>query len=525
MARRALVNGRYELGERPSGQGGMGEVWFGRDIRLDRPIAVKFVRLPPDEPDDYVRRFVRESRITARLEHPGVPAVYDVGTHDRRPYLVMQRIHGTSLKALLADHGPLPVGWVAAVAAQVCAVLSAAHRASLVHRDLKPSNLMMELDGTVKVLDFGLAVAPTIPDFSTITRAGHLLGTPAYMAPERIEANISGPACDIYALGCTIHELLTGSQTFTGPTIFDIMTKQVREEPVPARAVRSDVPAPLEALVLEMLRKKPEQRPADADIVYERLLPFANDLGPIVGATNPPAEPSAVHLYARVVSRIFATVRGPAPQPHRRDPAPAAPTPAMTTPTLAVTRPDLRRTRSEAAELVRQSRYDQAAELLTRVATAAADTLGPRDDDVLTLRFEQADAIFEEGDYHRAASTYGSLVDDVTIRHGALSEAALTCRLRLATCHALVGQTRRALDSMIDLVHDNTAVFGATDSRTVQIRRQVGLLHLGTGDRDAAARTLEELSRDLARAHGPDDATATEIIDLMQTLRLPRGRC
>ena len=128
----------------------MGEVWFGRDVRLDRPVAVKFVRLPEGEPDDYVRRFVRESRITARLEHPGVPAVYDVGTHEQRPYLVMQRIRGISLKALLADHGPLPVGWVAAVAAQVCAVLSAAHRASLVHRDLKPSNLMMEPDGTVK---------------------------------------------------------------------------------------------------------------------------------------------------------------------------------------------------------------------------------------------------------------------------------------------------------------------------------------------------------------------------------------
>ncbi len=516
MAGGTLVNGRYELDERSAGQGGMSDVWFGRDIRLDRPIAVKFVRLPPEDPDDYVRRFVRESRITARLEHPGVPAVYDVGTHERRPYLVMQRIQGISLKELLTEQGPLPVGWVAAVAAQVCAVLSAAHRASLVHRDLKPSNLMMERDGTVKVLDFGLAVAPTVADFATITRSGILLGTPSYMAPERIEANISGPACDIYALGCTIHELLTGRQTFTGSTVFDIMNKQVRTDPVPTRSLRKDVPAGLETLVLEMLRKKPEDRPSDADLVYERLLPFADDLGPITGATKLPAEPSAVRLYAQVVSRIFTTARSCAPQPRRS-------TPTAPAPTLAVTRLDLHRARREAAELVRQSRYDQAAELLTRMVAAAAETLGPRDDDVLTVRLEQAEAIFEEGDYHRAAGTYERLVDDVTIRYGALSEHTLACRLKLATCHALVGRTTQALDALIELTQDNTKAFGATDARTVQIRRQVGLLQLGTGDRNAAARTLKDLSDDLTRIHGPGDSTVTEIIDLMETLRLPRG--
>src|SRR4051812_25759167 len=119
----------------------MGEVWLGRDTKLDREIAVKFLRFPDGVPEEeLVRRFHRESRITARLEHPRVPAVYDVGTHDGRPFLVMQRVHGISVADLVEEQGPLPIGWAAAVAAQVCAVLTAAHAASLVHRDLKPAN-------------------------------------------------------------------------------------------------------------------------------------------------------------------------------------------------------------------------------------------------------------------------------------------------------------------------------------------------------------------------------------------------
>src|SRR5690606_15831866 len=155
---------------------------------------------------ELVRRFVRESRITARLEHPGVPAVYDVGTHDGRPYIVMQYVQGISVADLIAEFGPLPVGWAAAIAAQACAVLAVAHRAPLVHRDLKPANLMLEADGGVKILDFGLAVALDRGEASQITRTGQALGTAPYMAPEQILGSFSGPATDLYGLGCTLHE-------------------------------------------------------------------------------------------------------------------------------------------------------------------------------------------------------------------------------------------------------------------------------------------------------------------------------
>src|SRR5438067_10284611 len=164
-----MSNGRYELERLPLARGGMGEVWVGHDAKLDREVAVKFVRFQEGAPKgELIRRFVRESRITARLQHPGVPAVFDVGTEDGRPYLVMQRVRGMTVSDLLAQHERLSVGWAAAIAAQVCSVLVAAHEASLVHRDLKPANIMLEPEGTVKVLDFGLAVALDLAEVSQI---------------------------------------------------------------------------------------------------------------------------------------------------------------------------------------------------------------------------------------------------------------------------------------------------------------------------------------------------------------------
>ncbi|MBX6749287.1 MAG: serine/threonine protein kinase, partial [Micromonosporaceae bacterium] len=285
----------------------MGEIWFGRDTRLDREVAVKIVRFPSGVPDEaFIKRFVRESRVMAGLSHPGVPAVYDVGMHEERPYLVMQRIRGISLKDLIAEQGPLPIGWVAGIGAQICAVLAAAHEASLVHRDLKPSNVMLDTEGAVKVIDFGLATGPNLADFSRITASGEPLGTPAYMAPEQVMAAMSTPQTDLYALGCTLHEALSGRPVFVGTTSYSLMSQQVSEPPGPLRSLRPDVPAELERLVLHLLEKKPEDRPASAQAVYERLLPFVVSLGPLPGAVKPLTKSSPTRMYARVLSRVFA---------------------------------------------------------------------------------------------------------------------------------------------------------------------------------------------------------------------------
>ncbi len=305
-----LLDGRYRLSTAPLARGGMGEVWEGRDVRLGREVAVKFIRFPQDCDDaeraELVRRFTREARITAELQHPGVPTVFGMSTpEEEQPYLVMQRIHGVSVTDLIAEQEQLSVGWTAGVAAQVCAVLAVAHRASLVHRDLKPGNLMLEPDGTVKVLDFGLAVALGRTDMSQITRAGHTPGTPAYMAPEQLMAGTTSARGDLYSLGCTVYEMLTGRPVFTASTSFAVASKQVGEDPVGVRALRPETPPELAEVVNALLEKQPENRPGGAVEVYERLIRFAQELEPMPGVLHPPSLPSPQRMYGAALARVF----------------------------------------------------------------------------------------------------------------------------------------------------------------------------------------------------------------------------
>jgi non-specific serine/threonine protein kinase len=297
-----LIADRYELDELPLGQGGMGAVYGGRDTHLERRVAVKFLQLPGGRDEELERRFIREARILAKLEHAGAPVLYDFGTFEHRLYQVIQFIDGVTIADLVGEHGPLPVAWAATIAAQACAVLSAAHVLSICHRDLKPTNLMLCRDGSVKVLDFGLAMVREA-DVARFTRAGQILGTPAYMAPEQIQRGVAGPPSDLYALGCVLHEMLTGKQLFTGPTAYAVFEKQVKQRP-PAVP---DVPAELDGLIQELLDKEPERRPADANTLYTRLQPFARDLPALPGFLNPPSTPSPGRMYARMVGRVLSS--------------------------------------------------------------------------------------------------------------------------------------------------------------------------------------------------------------------------
>ncbi|GGL05015.1 serine/threonine protein kinase [Sphaerisporangium melleum] len=295
-----VIGDRYELDDLPLGQGGMGAVYRGHDRRLDRRVAVKFLRFPGGHDEELERRFVREARILARLEHAGAPILYDFGTHEHRLFQVMQFIDGVTVADLVSEHGPLPVPWAAAIAAQACAVLSAAHALSICHRDLKPTNLMLCPDGSVKVLDFGLAMLREA-DAAPFTRIGQILGTPAYMSPEQIQSGVAGPRSDLYSLGCVLHEMLTGRQLFVGPTEYAVFEKQVNERPpsVPG------VPGELDRLLADLLEKRPEDRPADANALYDRLQPFAVDLPMLPGFLTPPTVPSPGRMYARMVGRVL----------------------------------------------------------------------------------------------------------------------------------------------------------------------------------------------------------------------------
>ncbi|GGO14789.1 serine/threonine protein kinase [Microbispora rosea subsp. aerata] len=298
-----VIGDRYELDDLPLGQGGMGAVYGGHDRRLDRKVAVKFLRLPDGPDEELQRRFIREARILAKLDHPGAPVLYDFGTYEQRLFQVMQFIEGVTVADLLSEHGPLPVPWAAAIAAQACAVLTAAHALSICHRDLKPTNLMLCPDGSVKLLDFGLAMlreTDVAGKTTQFTRIGQILGTPAYMSPEQIQRGVAGPKSDLYSLGCVLHEMLTGKQLFTGPTEYVVFDKQVKERPprVPG------VPAELDRLIAELLEKDPDNRPPDAYTLFERLQPFAVDLPPLPGFLNPSSVPSPGRMYAQMVGRV-----------------------------------------------------------------------------------------------------------------------------------------------------------------------------------------------------------------------------
>jgi eukaryotic-like serine/threonine-protein kinase len=509
------IAGRYELDPVHIGRGGMGEVWGATDTRLRRRVAVKFISFPDGEPDqELTRRFVRESQLTARMDHPGVPVIYDAarvadGPFEGRLYLVMQLIDGINVDDLVAEHDPLPIGWAVAIAAQTCAVLSYAHDKHLVHRDLKPSNLMLARDGTVKVLDFGLAVALDAGDASKITLTNQLLGTLAYMSPEQFQ-NESSVRSDFYALGCVLHRMLTGSLPFDGPTQAAIMHGQLYDDPIPVRELRPDVPAGLEALVLRLLAKKPEERPASADELYELLMPYLGTLGELPGAVQPGL--SASRMYASVVGRVFAappTVVQPTP----------APEPSSSAEPEPISLGDVARARRQAERLTRESHYEEAARLLTRIAEKAGPLLGTEHSDVIGLRIDLANVLFTGGDYAKAAIAFQRLVRDLARRDGPDSDLVLRFRFQEATCHAALGAGELALRQLERLLSDEVRIYGPEDGRVTELRKQIGLLQHGIGHTTEAVRGLEQLAADLERRHGPKHADVQEIRETISRMK------
>lgn len=302
MSHQAIA-GPYKLLEGLD-SGGMGDVWRGYDAVLDRPVAVKLIRQQavlgsPQLAEEFAKRFRREARITAKIRHPGVPQVYDAGLDDsyERLFLVMELVDGVALSSYIHPERPLPVSWAAAVAAQVATVLSYAHEVPVIHHYLKPGNILVARDGTVKVLDFGIA-AILRSDVTKLTATGTPIGTYRYMAPEQVRGGRTSTQTNLYALGCILHELLCGSLLFSGAT-------------TPLRALRPDVPAALEDLVLHLLLKAPEARPADVQEVYERLRPFLPPPGqkPCPGRRTGTVRPTRPGSSATPTHRVPAPVR------------------------------------------------------------------------------------------------------------------------------------------------------------------------------------------------------------------------
>jgi hypothetical protein len=264
-----LLDGRYRLsGE--LGKGGMGTVWRARDEELGRDVAVKELTLPREisgaRRERAVQRALREARAAARLRHPGIVTIHTVVQADGRPWIVMELLSGRSLDTVLRDDGPLEPRRAAALAVEMLDALSTAHERGVLHRDVKPANIFLRDDGRAVLTDFGIA---TLTGDASLTRPGALIGSPAYMAPERVRGEPGGPPSDLWSLGATLYALVEGHPPFGWPTPLGVLGAVLTEEPTPPRQA-----GPLAPLLLRLLDKDPDGRPG-ADAVRRELQAIA----------------------------------------------------------------------------------------------------------------------------------------------------------------------------------------------------------------------------------------------------------
>jgi serine/threonine-protein kinase len=345
MSMARVIGGRYRVGDL-LGRGGMGSVWRGHDLRLDRAVAIKELAGPWLSDPTAAQRFDREARTAARLLHPNIVSVYDVGVHEQTPYIVMELIEGATVAQLLAT-GPMPVDTVVAIAAQTCDGLVAAHRAGVVHRDVKPANLMLTGTGVLKICDFGIAQA-LAGAIDKEAVGGEVLGSSRYMAPEQFHDGHVDARADLYGLGCTMYAMLTGAPPFQG-NVGEVVRQQLHEAPVPLREHRADVPAPLESLAMSLLAKDPEDRPSGAAEVRARLLDLAESPAPAVvplvlqrnsgigDARHWPFALAALAVLVATILSVIASVHLASKPPAVATAGPATPTAITVSPMMTAT--------------------------------------------------------------------------------------------------------------------------------------------------------------------------------------------
>jgi eukaryotic-like serine/threonine-protein kinase len=267
MLRDILAN-RYILSDL-LGDGGMAKVFLAHDRILGRDVALKVLREHYAEDTEFVERFRREAQSAAALSHPNVAQVYDLGrSEDGRYYIAMEYVPGGTLKDLIDRAGPLDPAEAARLASQVAEALQAAHERSIVHRDVKPQNVLLDENGEAKVADFGIALAASS---TSISRTNQVFGTASYMSPEQAMGEPVGLPSDLYSLGVVLYEMLTGTVPFEAEGLLATAMKHVTEPPRPPRKRNLSVPEGMDALVMGLLAKNPENRYGSAAELVEDL--------------------------------------------------------------------------------------------------------------------------------------------------------------------------------------------------------------------------------------------------------------
>jgi serine/threonine protein kinase len=513
-----LLAGRYRV-DGSLGRGGMSEVFHGYDERLDRRVAIKVLRPPspgsvpaaPDSPEaaeilDALerdrKRFLREIRITAQLEHPGTPAVYDTGVETApdggtQLWLVMQLLRGSTLEAAL-DHANYTsaapsVAWAAAIAAQIAAVLADVHRVDIVHRDIKPANVMIVDGGMVKVLDFGIAILRGAGALPRLTQVDRTVGTPAYMSPEQCLGQAVTSASDIYSLGCLLYELLTGDVPFHGETDVPLRTRHL-QSPVPSvRARRADVPAAVDELVSSMLAKEPHERPS-AESVYETLLPLTASPGlpPGEGEHRDPTRPFRRPLLAAAKRRERAGRR------------------------TRLTDEEAELLTANVRALLDNDRPSEAISLLEDGVERAAH------DSFLELRFRHflAAALFYAGEYTRAATLFDVVGRDYRKHLPPGDSFVLDCSYHAGHAYAEIGKPDKALPHLRFYVQ-NADVSADKDEagKVLESRFVIAQMLAAAGHPGEALTELKAVRPLLADAFGADSTQVRNLNKQIDRLR------
>lgn len=308
MIQRILAR-RYELQELIGG-GGMADVYKAQDKLLDRAVAVKILHQQYANDAEFVEKFRREATAAAKLAHPNIVNIYDVGEDGGSQYIVMEYVSGPTLKEVIQQKGCLEPIEAVRIAKEIASALESAHRNNLVHCDIKPHNILVMPDGHIKVTDFGIARAVSA---STMTYSGSVMGSVHYFSPEQAKGTVITTKSDVYSLGVVLYEMLTGQLPFNGETSVSIALKHLQEEPVPIRQINPSIPPVLEAIVQKAMSKDPADRPSSTELYADlnQAKAMLTDRGASQEAVS--NDPFATRMIPRITPEMMAEQRSERP--------------------------------------------------------------------------------------------------------------------------------------------------------------------------------------------------------------------